>query len=273
MLDFGSRLALHKNKASSVIWLRVLAVVLFVGLGVGGVYFLLNPIDAEDTIMGFVALGMAVTLPAVLWFVTARMQAEVAIHQQGVMVKAKGKEHSLHFSQIRGLQDVPGSGGVFIVPGGFGIAGAIVAGVASAVASGAADAHRRNNRLRSINIIPAGSGAAISVVNTAGDHLSEIYTAWLIKEKGITKANLPNLTIPFGDELVLERGTLVHKHRKGDIRLPIGDVTNINTDDGTMSFFAINEKGRDGAAINISIQNVINVDLLFGVFDIIGKQQ
>jgi len=266
--NFGNQQVTRKTKSSKVVWLRIGAVAAFFLVGAAGLYFVLNPIDPEDTIMGYIALGLAVFLPAVLVFLSFKIRAEVTIYDEGVIVKGSKGTHKLHFSEIAGLRDANTSGGNIFIGGGLGVIGAIVVGAAQAAGHAAADASRRRNRIRDLAIVPKTTGAKpISVVNTGGDELSQIYTEWLIKQHSITAGNINSLNLSFGEDLNLRDGIFTHKHRKGDEALALADISTINFNEGSLDFFALNDKGKERRVIHIRLVDVLNVDLLFTIYE------
>jgi len=265
----GAELITRKTKKSTVIWLRIGAVATLALMSVAGFFFILNPHDPEDRIMGFVALGAGVLLCAVLSFLSVKIQQSIVIYEEGVIVKKGRKEYKFHFNQIAGLRD-SASGGGFTVTGNFGIAGALIAGVASAVASNAIDAHVRKNRLRNLSIVPNTTDLAeVNVVNTGGDELSQIYTEWLIKQKTISKENLGTTNLSFGDSLTLNNGSFIHRHRKGDVALALADISNLEIREDSVMFFAENEHGKTRCLIDIKITKILNIDLLFIIYDMV----
>jgi len=265
--SFGNLLAERSTKKSRIVWLRVGAIAALLALGAAGYYFINFPFDPEDRIMGFVSLGMAVLLFLVLWFISNKIKQSVEIYETGVMVKKGRKEHPFHYNQISGLRDAAADDG-FLVFGSFGLVGAAIAGAASAVASNAMDASRRRNRIRKISVVPNTEDLKeVAVVNTGGDVLSEIYTGWVMREKAITKESIPSLYLSFGDVLEFNQGLFTHKHRRGDIHLPLTEVTELEIRGDSLMFFGLNEKGKTKSLIDINITEVLNIDLLFYVFN------
>ncbi|MCL2569337.1 MAG: hypothetical protein FWE12_07945 [Oscillospiraceae bacterium] len=276
MQDFGKQLAAYETKRSTFAWLKIGAIAAFLLFGIGGIFLILYPIDPEDTIIGYGLLGAAVFFPLVLLFLTKRMRAQVTIYEEGVVVQSGGKEHRFHFSEIAGLRDTASGGGTIIVPGGLGVLGALAVGAASAIASSAVDARRQRNRIRSVSIVPIPRGeksqSEISVVNTGGDALSEVFTEWLVDQKSITEDRIPTLHLSFGDSLKLVDGVLIHTHRRGETRLALQDVTQMDTDDGSLRFFGPNEKGTEKCLISIDFRSVWNLDLLFYLYELSDTQ-
>jgi len=270
--NFGNQLVTRETKRGTLLWLRLGAVAAFLFFGVGGVFLILRPFDPEDTIIGFGMVGMAVLLPIVLLVVAKKLRAQITIYEEGVVVQNSGKEHRFHFSEILGLRDTPSAGATVVVPGGFGILGALAAGAVVAVADNVADASRRKHRIRSISIVPVSRDgspqAEVPVVNTGGDELSEVFTEWLVKQKAITKERIPSLYLSFGDSLTLRDGTLVHASRRGEVRLALKDVTRVNTADGALRLFGLNEKEKEKCLIDIPFKAVFNLDVLFYIFDL-----
>ena len=270
--NYGNQLAIRESKPSTARWIKIAAVALLLLLGAAGLFFILNPHDSTDIIMGFVSLGFALVLFFGLFALTKRMHSVVTIYEEGVVIVKGKKEHRFHFNEIAGLVDAPGGGTVVPVAGG--IIGAIAIGAVSALAANAADAHRRNHRLRALSLIPANpdgrmDAIGISVVDTAGDELSEVYTQWLIKEKGINEENIKSLQIPFGDTLSLDNGAFVHKKRRGEERFEFEQLTDLDIREDSVMFFGLNEKGKNRCLIDTKIARTHNLDLLFYIWDMV----
>jgi hypothetical protein len=261
--NYGNQLAVRETKTSTIVWIRIGAVIFLLLVGAVGIYTLLNPIDDEDTIIGLALLGIAVFICAVLFFVSVKIKKQATIFEEGVILKSGKKERRFHFGEIAGLRDIADNRTYFIPYRG-GLIGAVVASAALSIAD-AAD----KKRIRSVRIVPDTYGAAeVSVVNTAGNELSEAYTAWLVKQKSVTKENLTSLSLSFGDALGFDSGTFTYKHRKGDTRHALSDLTNIHYDNssGILRFCALNEKGKEKSLFSVGVDKVINIDLLFMIF-------
>jgi len=268
--NIGNQYEVRRTKASTVWLIRLGAIAALVGLIAGGLFFLLNPVDPEDTIMGVVALVFAVIIFVALWIVSGRIQSEVAVHEEGVIVKKNKKEHRFHFSEIKGLIDNPDDASMLIFHGG-GVADAVAAGIAAGVASVRANARARKSKARPMIIVAnTEEKLEVSVLKAAGETLSQRYTQWLIKNKPVTKDNVYSLVLSFGDNLELNQGTFIHAHRRGDVHLPIQDVTSLETRENSLMFFAANEKGKNKCLIDIKITQVLNIDLLFEIFGMIA---
>jgi len=267
-LCIGNVFAVRRTKRSTIWLFRLGAIAAFAGLLAAGLFFILNPVDPEDTIMGYIALGASVIISIVLWIISNKIQTEVAIHEEGVIVKKGKKEHRFHFSQIKGLIDSPNDSGTIFIHGGGGIVGAIAAGVVAGVAGAAADIHARNNVTRYINIVAdTEDNLEVGVIKSAGDILSRVYTDWLIRNKPITNENIPSLTLSFGKELELSQGMFLYSRRRGDVELPLAEVTELEIREDSLMFFGLNEKGKTKCLIDINITKVYNIDLLFAVYN------
>ena len=275
MNNYGKQLAKRETKKWKLVGLRIAAVAAFFALGAAGASFILNPIDPEDTIMGFVALGLAVILPIVLFIAAKKFRSSVTIFEEGVVVNNGNKEHGFHFNEIAGLRDSVTTR-TYFVPGGLGIAGAIATGLASAAVNSAMDAGRRKHKLRDISVVPnVGSyehANDVSVVNTGGDELSMVYTDWLIRQKSVTKENLASMFLTFGDSLEFSRNAFVHKHRKGDTVLRLEEITKFDFVENKLFIYGLNESGKEKCLIDIKIEEVLNLDLLLCIYDLSIKQ-
>jgi len=272
--NFGSEIVTRRTKNSTLIWLRISAVASFLLFGVAGAYFVLNPIDAEDTLFGFIALGAAVIFPIFLLIISVRLRAEVKIYENGVAVVKGNNKEKLHFSEIAGLRDAATSGGTIFVSGDLGIVGALIAGAAQGIAGNALDASRRRNRIRSLSIVPKASGAKeIGVVNTGGDELSQIYTDWLMAQASVTPDNINSISLNFGENLNLNNGILTHKHRRGEDSVALNDIISLNITENSLQFVGINEKGKERPLIDINFTNVLNIDLLFMIYEMSAQDE
>lgn len=274
--NYGKQLAKHETKKGKLVWLRMAAVASFFALGAAGMFFILNPVNQEDTVMGFVALGLAVILPIALFIIGNKSRSSVTIFEEGVIVNNGNKEHGFHFNEIDGLRDLATSR-TFFVSGGLGLVGAIATGLASAAVSGALDAGRRKQRIRDIFIVSNADNyehaSEVSVVNTGGDDLSMIYTDWLIKQKSATKESLASLFLTFGDGLEFSKNTFVHKHRKGDTIIKPEDITKLDFVEGDLSIYGLNESGKEKRLIDIKIGEVLNLDLLLYIYNLSKEQE
>ena len=196
----------------------------------------------------------------------------VTIYEEGVIIKKGRKERKLHFSEIAGLVDSDDGGTVVPVVGG--VIGAVVIGTAAGLISNAVDANRRNRRLRSITIMPVTpmgflERAGISVPDTAGDELSEVYTEWAVKTKNINKENINSLQISFGDKLSIDNGAFVSKTRRGEERFEFERITELDIRADSIMFFGPNEKGKEKCLIDTKILRTYNLDLLFYIYGMI----
>ena len=105
--NYGNQLAVRESKPGTARWVKVGAVALLLLLGVAGFYFILNPHDPADTVMGFVALGFALALFFGLFALAKGLHSVVTIYEEGVVIKKGKKERQFHFSEIAGLVDSP----------------------------------------------------------------------------------------------------------------------------------------------------------------------
>ncbi|MCL2362049.1 MAG: hypothetical protein FWC73_09585 [Defluviitaleaceae bacterium] len=264
--NFGNQFAMRRTRGSTIWLIRLLALAFGVGLLAGGIYFISNPIDPEDTIMGVVALVMAGLIPLILWIVSNNMKAEVAIHEEGVIVKKGKKIHQYHYSEIAGLQDQAAETTTMLVGGGIG--GAISAGIAAGVRGAVKSAVNRKNRNRPITIVTKSvSKPGVSVIKAAGDILSGVFTEWFIKNNNITKETIRSMELSFGDNLKLKDGVFTQTKRNKVINLAMADITNLEIREDSVMFFGLNEKGKDRCLIDINIVHVLNIDLLFEVME------
>ena len=276
--SYGEQLASRESRPGGARWIRIGAVALLLLFGIGGIFFIINPHDPEDVGFGIFSLVFGILLCFVLFVVAKKRHATATIYEEGVVIKKGNKERGFHFSEIAGLVDK--AGGQAVVPVAGGIIGAVVVGVASAVVSNAADAHRRTHRLRSVSIIPTEPRGrlesiwGVNVVNTAGDELSQVYTEWLIKTKNINEENIRNLELSFAldDLLRVDKGAFVSKNRRGENRFEFERFTDLEADE-VVRFWGLDEKGKNKCLIDIKIEQVLNLDLLFYVYGLASDKK
>jgi hypothetical protein len=220
--------------------------------------------------LGVIILGIIIII--VNFSFVNKLYQVVTIFTEGVIIKGKKYELAFRFDEIIGLRDVGADSGMTIVTTG-GIVGGVVAGIASAVAGNIADKHRRVNRLREVVIIPK-EGKEIRVTKTAGDIVSEYYTAWLINTKGITDENVGSLSIPFGEKLEYNSGTLTQKHKNKDKSIVIKEATRITVHNDAKLFqvWGLNEKGKETRIIEVKLKDMYNLDLMFYIVDSLQMQ-
>jgi len=268
--NYGEQLAVRETKKGALIVIRVCAVILLILLNLLGIFLVIDSeVGTEDRTVGYALIVIAVLFFAGLLFIASRIRSEVIIFEEGVIIKNNKKEHRFHFNEIAGLQDnsathyipIPVAGGIA------GLAVALVAGAAVTAAGAAVDENRRKNRIRSIIVVPSSTGLKpVGVVNTGGDELSLLYTEWLIKQKSITKENLNSLVLSFGKDFELDKGTFIHKKRRGSIKSTFADFINFKIDTGLLWFNGTDEKGK--VKLNgIEINKILNIDLLFYILN------
>jgi len=264
--NFGNEFAVRRRKGSTIALVRLGGLALTAALIAGGIYFINNPIDPEDTVMGYVALGLSVLILVISWIIANNMKGEVAIHEEGVIVKKGKKTHKYHYNDIAGMQDQAGDATTVLVGGG--IAGAIGAGIAAGVRGAVKGAMDRKNRNRPITIVTKSvSQPGVSVLKSAGDILSEVFTDWYMRNNGIAKETVESMELSFGDKLKLVNGEFVHSRRRGEVNLPLTGVTNLQIVEGSVMFYGLNEKGKDRCLIDINIIHLLNIDLLFRIVE------
>jgi len=178
--------------------------------------------------------------------ISGKIKREVAIYEEGVVVTKGEKTFPYHFNQISGLDDTD-EGGMVVMAGGFGIAGALISGAVSAIASRAVESLDREFRIRSVDIVPLPESRLkkVSVVRTGGDILSHVYTEWLIKQNAVNKESVSSLELSFGD-LKLNNGEFIHTSlTEKETRVSLDDVTGADIQDGKLRLLGLNEKGKE----------------------------
>lgn len=197
------------------------------------------------------------------------IKQRVTVYEAGVEIVQGKQVHKLHFSEIEGLEDTGDA--TTLVPVGGGVAGAVVAGLVTAVLDAKSDHSRRKNRLRDISIHPK-NGKRIDVVETAGDALSEAYTIWMINTNEISASTLRSLRLPFGERLELEFGVLHELNRRGDRKRSV-DLTNlrsiqVDSNAPVLHLGGINEKGKERGLIALELKHLANLDLLYYIVEL-----
>ncbi|MCL2364917.1 MAG: hypothetical protein FWC71_09680 [Defluviitaleaceae bacterium] len=269
----GNIVAEFKTKASMPILIKTGAVILAILLIFAGIFFINDPQDPGDRIGGFAALGVTPIVLIGLFWLANSMKSKVTVYEEGVHVIKGRNNQSFHFNQIAGLTDNPDDVSFSTVAGG-GVLGAVVAGAIAGAAAAVRDAHYRRTQPRTMIIKPNTPELKdANVIKTAGGLLSERFTNWYIKQHNITPATVPNMTLSFGDELRLENGVFIQTRRKGDIHLPVVDITNLQANEDGVNFYAYNEKGKEKCKIVVGLSSMYNLDLLFDVVDMFNAEE
>jgi len=259
--NLGTELAQFQSQKGKWIAFGVFGCVAAVFLFIAGLVVMLDSIGMG---LGLILLGVFVLV--VFFKLIGAQKQTVTIFNEGVIIERKKSTHEFHFSEIKGLSDV-GSEGIPIIAAG-GVAGAIIGGVASAVANNMVDANRRKYNLRAMTIV-TNEGKTVPVTNTAGDMLSDIFTSWLIGQKNISPENIAELRIPFGDTLEFKNGELIQQHKRGERRLPVQNITNINIAEASeVHIWGINEAGKEKCIIDLKLHAAYNLDLLYYVIEL-----
>jgi len=260
--NFGQLLAERQFKASASFWFRFGGVVALGLIVFAGIYLIFDPIvDSDTPTLGLIVGGVAIALIAFMVIMSKGIKRSVAIYEQGVVVIKGEQTFPYHYSQIKGLYDSSIGGMVFM---GGGLIGAVVSGVATAVASKAIEAIDREFRNRDIDIepLPETGLKRIGVVTTGGDLLSHVYTMWVIKEKGITKENLHEQELHFGD-LELKGGVFTHNRLRGDqVHAKLQDVVGMDIEDDKLQLLGVNQVGKQVVLISLGTVFTLNWDLL-----------
>jgi len=264
--NYGNLIAERQYKASASFWPRLFGVVALVLIAFSAYYLIVDPIvDSDTPTLGLIGLGVAAFLIVMIIVLTRKIKREVAIYEEGVVVTKGEKTFPFHYNQIAGLYDSDAGGMVFI-GGGLGIAGAIVSGAVSAIASKAVESHDRAFRIRGVDIVPLPDSQLkrVGVVTTGGDILSHAYTEWMIKQKSISNKNIYSVELSFGD-LELKNGEFTHTTLSEEkVHVVLDDVTSINIQDDKLRLMGEDEKGREKCLLSISLifHNILNWDLL-----------
>ena len=276
--NFGSERATYETKMGRIVKYRVWGVILLLILVAAGLFFLLNPVDAEDVVMGWVSVGAGVIICTVLFVISSRIRSKAVIYDEGVVITNRGVEHKFHFNEIAGLRGMmvaDTSDGVTVAGG---VAGGLIGGLIAGAIAGAM-ANNRESEMRpmvSVRIVPnTNSMDEVTVMNEAGDELSLLYTQWIIQQKGITKENVNTLNMSFGDELELYNGAITSKQRRKEVTLELSKITKIDSSSNgvTLQFFGMNEKGKEKNLLSIGIIKVNNVHLLLEIHNMITASQ
>jgi len=269
MDNFGNERAAHETRFRRVLKFRIWAIVLLLLLGAAGLFFILDPLDPEDFIMGWVAVGVGVILFAVLWIVSVRIRAKAVIFDEGVIVTNRGTEHKFHFNEIAGLRGniAANAHSGAVIAGG--VAGGMIGGmIAGAVAGAIGGKSTKERSLTSVRIVSNAAGEKdVTVLDAAGDELSRVYTQWLIAQKGITRENAGTLNMSFGDELELNNGVITNKQRRKDVTLKMSDITRIAASDNGvfLQFFGLNDRQKEKSLLSVGCMKINNIHLLMEI--------
>ena len=264
--NFGELIVERQYKASASFWPRFFGVVSLALIAFSAYYLIVDPIvDSDTPTLGLIGLGVAALLLVLVILFTRKIKREVAIYEEGVVVIKGENTFPYHYNQIAGLNDTD-IGGMVFIGGGLGIAGALVSGAVSAIASKAVDSHDRASRIRGIEIVPTPDSQLkkMGVVTTGGDILSQVYTEWIIKQNSISKENIHSQVLSFGD-LELNNGEFVHEQLSGqEVRVALDDVTGMDIQDDKLRLLGQNEKGKEKSLLSISttFHTILNWDLL-----------
>lgn len=246
-----------KKTLTKIKALGVTLLVLLVALGSLNLY--LEGFDSEFAIYGWGIMGLGPVFFILSLLVVKRKIMEATIYEAGVVVKNGGKVKAFHFNELAGIRDTVTASSVH----GLGAVGGLVGGLIGAGIDVAREKNIATNQLHSVNVVPM-KGQEVPVVNTAGEELVAVYTAWLVKEKEIKKEILNDFVISFGDLLELNRGMFILKHRRGDKTLALKDVVkvSVNHDAQSVSLWGLNEKGKERPMIDVKLSKVLNVNLI-----------
>jgi len=264
---FGKPLMERESDMKGVFLKR--AILAFVGLGclAGSVYMAFFGeteavwasivIAVVLAVLGLVILGVSLTIE----------KQRAIIYEEGVFVANGDNEHYLHFGDIVGLSDEPGGG--MTIRGG--LVQVLVASAVVTAAGKIADAHNRKHRIRPINIWAKIDGElkSLSVIKSAGDVLSQLYTEWLIAQKSISAENLHSLTLPFAEKLELNQGTFNFTDASGNkATLNLADMADISWDEQNFHLRTADEYGEPESVIKLPIGELYNFDLLLYIHDL-----
>jgi len=274
--EFGNQLEQIDSKKGKWVLFGIFGTIAAVALAVFGVLLMFGDFYREFGMsgpsipigIGLIALGVFVI--AVFFVIIGASKQTVTIFTDGVIVSRKRDTHQFHFSDIKGLSDVTASGVPIVVTGG--VAGAIIGSIAGALANTALDANRRKNSLREVIIVPHSDASPVKVTNTAGDMLSEVYTAWLVKQQDLKAENIAAATISFGDTLEYKEGEFIQHHKRGERRLSVSNLTRVHIcgEGEEIQLWGMNEGGKEKCIISVKLRQMYNVDLLSYVVDLHG---
>jgi len=253
--NLGEGIAHRVGNNQRLVMKRVLGIIILVMFGSFG--FMMLPAARLESaeIWAYASIGFGVVLCIIL-FLDAKLQTrEATLYSEGVVVKNGWKVSTFHFKEIAGLRDMVD---IEVTPVAGGLIGGLIMGAAIDKMRDALEGESEYP-LRDLQIVSK-QGERAKVVNTAGEALSRLYSTWLIKELGITKDNVNELSLSFGDVLKLDRGTLIGKRERKD-RVDLGEIVGFEAG-LVLSLSAINEKGKTYRPIHIEIKKVLNVDLL-----------
>ncbi|MDR2964754.1 MAG: hypothetical protein LBU88_03160 [Treponema sp.] len=270
-LNFGEQVDVKKSKNGFALFVKVLSILAFPAFLVLAFVVMFGE-EFQSMIGGLGIILFSIIIIIVNFYFANKLYQVVTIFTEGVIIKGKKYELKFRYDEIIGLRDVGADSGMTIVTAG-GIVGGIVAGLAGAVGGNISDKHRRKNRLREVVIVP-NEGKEIKVTKTAGDIVSEFYTAWLISTKGISDENVGSLSMPFGENLEYNSGILTQKHKNKDRSIVIKDATwiTVRNDSKLFQAWGLNEIGKETRIIEVKLKEIYNLDLLFYIADSLQMQ-
>ena len=269
--NLGNEIARYEAKKSKTILIKICAIAVGLLSIVAGLYFILNPLDPEDIIMGYVAIGAGFIIPPGAIFLFGRGgKDELTIYEEGVVFGRPGKLNEIHFNDFVGLRDNTSAAGSVLISGNFGMVGGLVAGLVSAGVGAAKDRHTKKYRIRNMSLLvkkndmaASGTSQWFELLNTGTDELSEVYTNWLIKTNNVTKENLRSLSFELG-ELEYERGIFVHRRKRGDRSADLSEIRDLKfTEQGELRFIGETERVMSHRnPLAIAGTRVLNIDLI-----------
>jgi hypothetical protein len=259
--SYGNYLAQYVSPKGRYITLMVCAYFLLaVFVGAGILIFFANSNDTTTNLI--VASLLFVTGGAFffgIWWVAKSARQEIVIYENGVTVKIGKKLKQFHYSEIAGLREMPNHDVSGATVGGGALGGVIGAVIVHSLRK--PDAGRRD-----VAIIPAANPKKqVLPLNTSGGHLSWAYTGWLLRNIPVTPETIPQLSLSFGKKLRLDSGVFTYKK----MRFSFADITGISAANGFLSFNRVNESGKLKAIATIAFTDIVNLDLLFTIFNLV----
>lgn len=253
--NFGEQISVSQSKRGNAVLtvIGILIVAFFIFEGILSI--ILSFIDDEHSIMySLMSIAIAAVL-GIIFFILSKIfrpRIEVTLYEQGIIIQRGTNTNKFHFSEIKGILEsskAKYSDTAILV--GFGLLGGLLSSLTS----------RKGGDNREVLILD-NNNKKIKLADAPGQEISDIYTNWIVAEKNITRENISNLKLSFGDSLELSNGTFIHNRIRSNVELKLGDITKFESDQKIFSIFALNEKGKEKSLIKIDITDLLNVDLV-----------
>ena len=261
--NFGEELLQLTNTTTRVMLQRFLIMLPGIVFLILGVVALIDPIAfygsprlaEEDGWMTYLFFGLG-GVYSVLIPLLFKPYRQATIYEAGLVLEKKSKVTEIAFSDVKGI----------------------------------ADYITRHN----VNGIPVGKTRTFSITSTDGsvvglgkftfphgfnhfaEELKNAHMAYLLKN--LSKENIDQVQISFGDQLELQGGQLIYNQgkKKGAIEIALEDIYDIESQDGVLHLLSApsGEKKkllalkRKDTLASISLQKALNLDILYFILSL-----